>query len=90
MSDGAESTRVWLVERDYDDKGLVRLVYATPDGGSHLTRELSKQMLGRSAVTAAMTVEPDRLEPVTDEARRERYATEVDRMIDSHEPDDEV
>jgi hypothetical protein len=90
MSDGAETARVWLVERDYDDKGLVRLVYATPDGSSHLTRELSQQMLRRSAVTAAMTVERDRLEPVVDAETRDRYDAEADRMIAAHEPDDEV
>lgn len=90
MSDGAETVRVWLVERDYDDKGLVKLVYATPDGNAHLTRELSQQMLRRSPVTAAMTVDRDRLEPVVDTETRDRYDAEADRMIAAHEPDDEV
>ena len=87
MSDDEE--RVWLVERDYDQKGLVRLVYATPDGDRHLTRELSQQMLQRTTVTAARAVAPDRLEP-TPETDRVRYATEAERMADRHDPDDPV
>jgi len=85
--DGAE--RVWLVERDYDQKGLVRLVYATPDGDRHLTRELSQQMLQRTTVTAARSVAPDRLEP-TPGTDRARYAAEAERMTDRHEPGDQV
>jgi hypothetical protein len=85
-----EDVRVWLVERDYDQKGLVRLVYATPDGERHHTRELSQKMLVRKAVTAATELDPDRLEPVSDSDRRDRYATEAARMRERHAPDDEV
>ena len=84
-----EGKRVWLVERDYDQKGLVRLVYATLDGDRHLTRELSQQMLRRTTVTAARTVSDDRLEP-TPETDRGRYAAEAERMADRHGPDDPV
>jgi hypothetical protein len=87
--DPDDEERVWLVERDYDQKGLVRLVYATPDGDRHLTRELSHQMLQRTTVTAARAVSPDRLEP-TPETDRERYASEAERMTERHEPDDPV
>ncbi len=87
--DPDEGEHVWLVERDYDQKGLVRLVYATPDGSRHLTRELSQQMLQRTTVTAARSVAADRLEPTPD-PDRERYATEAERMADRNDPDDPV
>ncbi|MFB6297671.1 MAG: hypothetical protein ABEH56_04050 [Salinirussus sp.] len=90
MVEPSDGTRLWLVERDYDDRGLVRLVYATPDGCSHLRKELSGAALRRSAVTAATTVDTDRLEPVDDPDTRERYAAEADRMRSSHAPGDEV
>ena len=81
--------RVWLVERDYDQKGLVRLVYATPDGECRLTRELSQRMLRDTTVTAAREVDHDRLEPTPD-PDRERYATEVDRVAARNDPDEPV
>jgi len=81
--------RVWLVERDYDQKGLVRLVYATPDGEHHLTRELSQRMLRDTTVTAARTVDPDRLEP-TPERDRDQYAEEAGRVAARNDPDDPV
>lgn len=84
-----DEKRVWLVERDYDQKGLVRLVYATPDGAGHLTRELSQQLLQRTTVTAARAVSEGRLEP-TPETDRERYAAEAGRMADRHDPEDPV
>jgi hypothetical protein len=80
--------RCWLVEREYDDKGLVRLVYATPDGERRLVSERSAAMLRGSGVTAAKDVEPDRLEAVTDVATQERYRTEVERVRDTHGPDE--
>lgn len=83
------SERVWLVERDYDQKGLVRLVYATPDGEHHLTRELSQQLLRETTVTAARSVDPDRLEP-TPEVDRERYASEATRVAERNDPDEPV
>lgn len=81
--------RVWLVERDYDQKGLVRLVYATPDGERHLTRELSQRMLRETTVTAARDVEPERLEPAP-EGDRQRYADEAARVAQRNDPDDPV
>ncbi len=82
--------RAWLVERDYDDKGLVRLVYATPDGDRRVVQERSSRLLASTAVTAARDVDPDRLEPVPDDATRERYRAEVSRMRGRHGPDDAV
>lgn len=78
---------MWLVERDYDQKGLVRLVYATPDGSRHLTKELSQQMLRGTTVTAARDVPAERLE-VTHESDRDRYADEAARVAERNDPDD--
>ena len=82
--------RCWLVEREYDDKGLVRLVYATPDGSEHVVQERSANMLSQVDVTAARDVDPERLEPVEDDETRGRYSAEAERMRDRHDPDDTV
>jgi len=87
VSDGV---RCWLVERTYTDRDLIVLVYATPDGEAKYRKELSSTMLGRTAVTAATGVDPDDLEPVDDEETRERYAMEVDRVRESHAPDETI
>jgi hypothetical protein len=89
MAEADDSVRCWLVERDYNDKGLVTLVYATPDGDRYVQQHRSSQMLSRNGVTAATDVPADRLEPVDDD-RRQRYAAEVDRLAGDHDPDDEV
>jgi hypothetical protein len=80
--------RCWLVERDYDDKGLVRLVYAVPDGERALTIEKAAAALDHGAVTAAREIDAEKLTTVDDSARRERYATEVDRVRERNAPDD--
>jgi len=86
-----ETVRCWLVERSsYGDERMVTLVYAPPAGDRHLTKQLSTNLLMRKRVTAAVDVEPDRLEPVDDEETRERYATEAARMAETHDPDEEV
>lgn len=82
--------RVWLVDRTYTDKGLVTLVYATPDGGRAITMQRSATMLANTDVTAAERVATDELAAVDDDTTRERYAAEVGRMRERHEPDDEV
>jgi hypothetical protein len=83
--------RVWLVTREsFGDESVVTLVYATPDGDRHLKRQLHTNMLYETTITAAETVEAERLEPVEDSEDRERYATEVERMRERHEPADEV
>lgn len=88
MTDG-ETERLWLVEREYSDKGMVNLVYASTDGRRHLRKQFSEQMLTRTDVTAARDVERDRLEP-THEDDQDRYATEARRMAERHDPDDPV
>lgn len=87
--DGSETERLWLVEREYTDKGLVTLVYASTDGTRHLQRQLSERMMMRSEVTAGQDVETDRLEP-TPESERERYAAEASRMAEKYDPEDAV
>ena len=86
----SEPVRCWLVERSFDDKGMVALVYATEDGERSHRRELAADRLPRANVTAARDVDPDRLEPVDDADTRDRYATEVERVAASHDPDDEM
>ena len=85
-----DTERVWLVEREYSDKGLVTLVYATPDGERAVTKQRSAQMLTRTDVTAAEDVESASLDAVEDEDLRERYAMEASRMAEGHDPDDAV
>lgn len=86
----SDDVRTWLAERSYDSRNLITLVYATPDGERALTRELSSSMLDRTPVTAARDVDPDSLAPVADEATRERYRTEIERVRENNAPDDEI
>jgi hypothetical protein len=80
----------WLVERTFDDKGMVRLVYATSDGSRRLLKERSAARLGQYDVTAATEASAEQLDPVEDPDRRERYATEAGRMADRHDPGDTI
>lgn len=88
----SESTvRCWLVERDFDSRNIVTLVYATPDGSRYQQRERSGQSLQTGGtVTAAVDVPEDELEPVDDEETRERYATEAERTAEQYEPEDPI
>jgi hypothetical protein len=86
----SEEIRCWLVERAYDDKGLVTLTYATPDGESVYRRELAASAATGSTVTAAKDLESAQLEKVTDAETRERYATEVERTADRYDPDEAI
>ena len=87
-----DAVRCWLVERTYTDRGLVDMTYATPDGSRSHRRQVSTAIMRQrgSGTTAAVEVEPAELEPVDDADTRERYAAEVERMRDDHDPDDEV
>ena len=85
----ADTVQTWLVERSYDDRGLVTLVYATPDGERYVRREVAMNVLRRSPATAAAEIEADTLEP-TPESERERYAAEADRVRENNAPDDEI
>ena len=91
MENSKDRVRVWLVERDVDQRNLVTLVYATPDGDRRYRRQLSSAALDRgAAVTAATTVGPTDLEPVESDDLSERYADEVRRIADQRDPDEAV
>ncbi|WP_049997368.1 hypothetical protein [Halococcus sediminicola] len=90
MEDESDGVRVWLVERGYNNRDLIILKYATPDGERLFRRELAAQAIGVDTVTAAKDVSPDDLEAVDDGDLRERYANEVERMADEHDPDDSI
>ena len=85
-----ETVQCWLVERDYWDKNLVTLVYATPDGERAQTSQRSTTMLRQQPPTAATEVPIEDLEPVADDDKRERYAREVERVREQFAPDDEI
>jgi len=83
--------RLWLVERTYDDKGLISLAYATADGESVRRIERAPIAIERSGgVTAAVDADPNALEPVEDADLRDRYAMEATRMAERHDPDETV
>lgn len=86
----ADTERLWLVERDYGDESLVEIVYATPDGTHCVVKHFSVQLLRAKEITAAIDVAPEKLESVGNEATRERYAAEVERVRERHEPDEVI
>ncbi|PGF16114.1 hypothetical protein CP556_08275 [Natrinema sp. CBA1119] len=89
MSDS--TVQCWLVERTFDNRNLVTIVYATPDGSRYQQRERSATSLQTgSTVTAAAEIPDDELEPVADEETRERYATEIERTAEQYDPDDPI
>jgi hypothetical protein len=92
VDDGDERVRVWLVERDVDQRDLVTLTYATLDGERVLRRQHAAATMRTRGldVTAAATVATGELTPVTDDATRERYAAEAARMASDHDPGDAV
>ena len=82
-----EDVDVWFVHREYTDKGLITLEYATPDG----TRSFVKQISPNATDPTAMkTVAEADLQPVEDPDKRDRFESEVARMQDRHDPDDRV
>lgn len=89
MSDD-ETLQLWLVDRTYDDKGLLVLEYATPDGTRSLKRERAAAAMQGMDVTAAIEVDRDRTEPVTEDDLLDRYGSEATRMRERHDPDDTV
>lgn len=86
----ADTVRCWFVDRAYNNRDLVVLTYATPDGGRIFRRELAAGAIESATVTAARDVDPDNLESVDDPGTRERYANEADRVASDHDPDDEI
>jgi hypothetical protein len=90
-ADDDATVRAWLVERSYDDRNLITLVYATPDGERALRKEIAATVLHQrgARITAAIDADEAQLAAV-DATDRERYATEAARMADRHDPDDEI
>jgi hypothetical protein len=89
-TESAETVRVWLVERTYsdDEQNIIILVYATPDGRRYYRKERALVSFTDSRdTTAAIDVSPDSLGTVDDEATRERYAAEAQRVRARNDPD---
>ena len=82
-----DTERVWLVYREYTDKGLLSIVYATLDGDRVLRKQRS---MNAGDPTAAVEADAETLEAVEDSQERQRYADEARRMRDRHDPDDRV
>ena len=86
-----ETVECWLVERSFDDRNLVTIIYATPDGSRYQQRERSGTSLRTgSTVTAGAEIAESELEAVTDDATRERYASEATRTADQYEFDEPI
>ena len=83
-------TTVWLVDRQFDSKGLVRLTYATEDGERIHTKELAERRLVMGdGISAGREVDETALgESPEDEV--ERFASEASRMAAEHDLDDRV
>ncbi|RQH00714.1 hypothetical protein [Natrarchaeobius oligotrophus] len=89
MSDSTE--RCWLVEREFGQRNVVRIVYATTDGSRYHRRERSTTALQTgSPVTAAVDVSEADLQPVEDDDTRDRYATEAERTARQYDPDEPI
>ncbi|SNR44236.1 hypothetical protein [Halorubrum vacuolatum] len=83
-------THVWLVDRQFDSKGLVRLTYATTDGERVHIKELAERRLVMGdGVTAGRDVDGNALGE-TDPEDVERFKREATRMAAEHDPDDTV
>ena len=87
-----EAIRVWLVERTYgdDEQNMVILVYADETGERYFRKERALTSFTDERETPVSQVVPTDELGWTDEADRERYAAEADRMAAAHDPDDTV
>lgn len=85
-----DTVRCWLVDREYDDRDLVTLTYATPDGTQKRVYQRASTLLRDNPATAAITVDPTDLTPVTDPDTRDRYASEATRIESEYQPDDTI
>jgi len=88
MDDAEDAVRVWLVEREIDDRDLVSLTYATPDGERVFERTLALAVLDDGA-KAARDVEADELD-ATPADKTDRYAAEAERVAAEHDPEDRL
>ena len=71
---------------------MILLTYATPDGHRDFRKEraLTSYTGDHRGTPVSMAVDPDNLGHVDDAGTRERYASGVERMQESHEPTDEL
>jgi hypothetical protein len=90
MSAESDSVRVWLVERGYNNRDLITLKYAPPEGDRIFRKELASQAVDLDSVTAAKDVSPTNLESVDDSELQQRYADEATRMAEEHDPEDTI
>ena len=84
---------MWLVERTYsdDEQNLIIITYATTDGRQYFRKERAlTSFTDVRDTTAAVDADPDNLGSVDDLELREQYATEAQRMAESHDPDDVI
>lgn len=82
-----DTVRCWLVDRTYDDKGLIRLTYAPVDGRGQYVIERAAARGGDAS--AAVEIEESKLESISED-RHERYVNEADRMAQRHDPDETI
>lgn len=85
--------RVWLVERTYsdDEQNLIILTYATPDGEQYYRKERAlTSFTDVRDTTAAVDADPNNLGSVDDTDLQEQYATEAQRMQETHDHDDVI
>lgn len=89
-----DAARVWLVERTYgdDEQNMIILTYATPDGTRDFRKEraLTSFTGDHRETSVSLAVDPDNLGSVDDAETRARYASEVERMREQHDPDDSL
>ena len=86
----SDTERLWLAHREYGDESLVELVYASADGSRCLVKQFSPMLLRSKEITAAVDVDPEKVGTVEAEATRRRYAKEVERVMETHDPDDRI
>lgn len=90
MPSKTETVRVWLVERGYNNRDLIILKYATPEGDRIFRNEFASQVIDTKTVTAAKDVSPDDLESIDEADVQDRYKAEATRMAAEHDPDDPI
>lgn len=89
----SDTERVWLVDRSFsdDEQNIIILIYATRSGQKYFRKERALTSFAPDHSTpVSVCVDPADLGPVTDDALQNRYATEVERMRDSHDPDETI
>jgi hypothetical protein len=84
--------RLWLVERDYDDRNLISFVYATTDGTQQLRKELSATLLKQRSepMTAAIDIDDEDELSEVDPAEQDQYANEAQSVAEDYAPDDPI